>query len=141
MADKPIKVFPNEADDPSRDPQAVAELASRQWCDWHPGDGSRYRVHIETIRGGSDDADRVLLLNIQRRTIAFQWAPALYRHLEGERWTKRRCKDLGIPTWAWRAARPLLEVVGATRRADAVKTLRSVETVELPEPAEAVPGD
>jgi hypothetical protein len=35
----------------------------------------------------------------------------------------------------------LLEVVGATRRADAVKTLRSVETVELPQPAEAVHGD
>lgn len=141
MADTPIKVYPNEAADPTRRPQAVAELAFRQWCDWHPGDGSRYRVHIETIRGGSDEGDHVLLLNIQRRTIAFQWAPALYRHLEGERWTKRRCKDLGIPSWAWHAARPLLEVVGATRRADAVKTLRDVETVELPEPAEAVHGD
>lgn len=138
MADTTI---PAEAADSSRDPLAVAELALRQWCDWHPGDGSRYRVHIERIRGGSDADDLVLLLNIQRRTIAFQWAPALYRHLEGDRWTKRHCKDLGIPSWAWRAARPLLEVMGATRRADAVKLLRSVETVELPEPAAAVLGD
>lgn len=136
MADTPIKVFPDEAADPSRDPHAVAQMAFQKWCDWHPGDGSRYRVHIETIRGGSDAGDLVLLLNIQRRTIAFQWAPQLYRHLETGRWTKRRCRDLGIPSWAWRAARPLLRVLGATRRADVEIPAEPVIDVHLPEPTE-----
>jgi hypothetical protein len=147
VSDQPIKVYPNDADDPSRNPHTVVALAAKRWCDWHPGDGSRYRVHIETIRGGSDDADRVLLLNIQRRTIAFQWAPALYRHLEGERWTKKRCKELGIPEWAWRAARPLLDAVGATRKNSAPGNpyasihsdtwlARPVTTVHLPDTEE-----
>jgi hypothetical protein len=132
VSDQPIKVYPNDATDPSRDPYAVINLASRQWCDWHPGDGSRYRVHIETIRGGSDDADRVLLLNIQRHTIAFQWAPAAYRHDEGERWTKKRCKQLGMPGWAWHAARPLLEAVGATRKRNTRNPYASLGTDERP---------
>lgn len=145
MADKPITVFPDETADPSRNPHTVVELAGQKWCDWHPGDGSRYRVHIETIRGGSDEGDRVLLLNIQRRTVAFQWAPALYRHLEGDRWSKKRCKEFGIPEWAWRAARPLLAVVGATRKgASSVDENAAIPNryvdVHLPEPAEAVHG-
>jgi hypothetical protein len=104
--------------DRTRDPFITAVEARQGWTTWHPGDGSSYLVHLLSVHGGPDRADLVLLLNISRRTVAFQWSPADYRHRETGRWTKRMCREQGIPEWAWDAAKPLLDVLGATRDPD-----------------------
>jgi hypothetical protein len=97
-----------------RDAAAVAAAAPLRWVEWMPGDGSAYLVHVERITTGPDHTDRVLLLNIQRRTIALQFPNAAYRLDEQGRWTRARCVEQGLPVWAWDAARPLLEQYGVT---------------------------
>lgn len=100
----------------TRDPAATARLAEDQWAQWQPGDGASYRVHVVTISGGPDHADRVLLVNIARRTLAFQFATAAYRHTEGGPWSRKRCDAEGMPAWAWDAAQPLLAEFGVTTK-------------------------
>lgn len=122
--------------DTTRDPHLVAERAHTDWTTWHPGDGSSYQVRVTTITDGPDHADQLLLLNIHRRTVAFQWSNADYRHRENGPWRKKRARDFGIADWWWDAAKPLLDVLGATRDPDKSPrvTAPAVVTVALPEP-------
>lgn len=117
--------------DTSRDPHLVVERARLDWTTWHPGDGSSYRVRILPIGGGSDHSDVVLLLNIQRQTIALQTPSVAYRMAEFGTWTKTRCKALGLPEWTWNAARELLIVLTMAARPKPLNP--SVVDVHLPE--------
>lgn len=134
---------------PARDPVAVLANAIGKWTWWMPGDGSRYSVHLTRITEGPDAADLVLLLSIQRRTVAFQVPTAKYRLAEIGPWTRARCREHGIPGWAWRAAKPLLAQLNAevksepahwdeegdTMDPDELALGRPIVDVHLPEPA------
>ncbi|MFD8496292.1 hypothetical protein [Amycolatopsis sp. NPDC059657] len=100
----------------SRDADITARAAKECWVDWLPGDGTAYRVHAPVIVGGPDAADRVLLVNCVRRTVAFQFSLAEYRHIEFGQWTRTRARAEGVPDWAWSAAEPLLAAYGVTKR-------------------------
>ncbi|MEU4804383.1 hypothetical protein [Actinosynnema sp. NPDC023587] len=106
--------------DLTRDPRVVAERARDGWTTWHPGDGTSYQAHVVRITGGPDHTDKILLLNVGRRTYPMQWSDTDYRHRENGRWTRTTARENGIPGWVWEAAEPLLHVLGATRVADAV---------------------
>lgn len=94
-----------------RDPVAVLAAARDRWVSWMPGDGSAYVVRVVTVEAGPRLGDEVLLLSIGGETLTFQYPTVEYRRREPDgMWTRRRCH--GMPSWAWDAARPLLEVAG-----------------------------
>lgn len=101
---------------PTRNAFVTAVLARQGWTTWLPGDGSSYQAHLVTITIGPDRADLVLLLNIGRRTVAFQFPTPDYRKRETGPWTRKKAREQGIPRDLWDAAKPLLAVLGATRK-------------------------
>lgn len=120
---EPIAVDP-------RDPVVVAAAATLEWVQWMPGDGSSYLVHVVRITNGPDYTDRVLLLNITRRTVALQFPKEFYRLAEVGPWTRARCIEQGLPSWTWDAARPLLEQFGVTATATRPATPSDTEGVD-----------
>jgi hypothetical protein len=118
----------------SRDAFATAVLARQGWTNWLPGDGSSYQVHLLPIAIGPDRSDLVLLLNIGRCTTAFQFPAIDYRKRENGPWTWKRAREQGIGRDLWDAAKPLLVVLGATRKHSKPKP--AVVDVNLPESTE-----
>lgn len=98
----------------SRDPLQTAMRAHKEWRAWQPGDGSCYWVRIHVINDGPDHRDRVLLVNINRRTWSFQYPVAAYRQREmGTPAQRRRAlADQATGDWFGRVVAPLLVAEG-----------------------------
>lgn len=99
----------------SRDALQTIMRAHTEWRAWQPGDGSCYWVRIHVINGdGPDYRDRVLLVNINRRTYAFQYPAAQYRLREMGTPAQRRrtLANQATGDWFGRAVAPLLVAEG-----------------------------
>ena len=101
---------------PARNPALVLTAALDGWAEWLPGDGTSYHVHVTKISGGTDHADRVLLINCVGTTVAVQYAAPEVAAYRVEMWTRRRWVATGLHRVGeydmWPAAFRLLHAAG-----------------------------
>lgn len=108
----------NDFHDLTRVPQEVVNGAIDQWCTWHPGDGTSYRVRIVPVVGGPNDGAGILLVTVTGVVSATMFYGPNHHHFQSwtkSRWSKSQLNPPGGYDWWPQVVQPLLSALGVAK--------------------------